>query len=173
MSRVTGPASRRPVVIVMGVSGAGKTTVGSRLAERLGCDFHDADDLHPEANLRKMAAGVPLCDADRAPWLDRVHQLIRDQERGLEPAVIACSALKAGYRRHLLSGTTRARIVYLRVAPTVLERRLRARRDHFFDPRLLASQLETLEEPANAITVDGSADIDLVVNEIVTRLALS
>jgi gluconokinase len=158
------------VVIVMGVSGAGKSTVGARLAERLEGRFYDADDLHPAVNVRKMAQGEPLTDRDRAPWLRRVHELILRCEEGDGVAVIACSALKESYRRQLLAGTAATRIVHLRVARDELERRLRARRDHFFDPALLASQLDTLEEPTDAIAVHGGAAIEAVVAEVVARL---
>jgi len=171
VSRSGDSAAGPLIVLVMGVSGAGKSTVGRRLAERLGASFEDADDLHPETSRRKMAAGVPLSDADRAPWLARVHEIILDRERLAAPTVIACSALKEAYRRLLLAGTTRTRIVYLRVTTGVLERRLRQRRDHFFDPRLLASQLATLAEPRNAITVDGDAEVDPLIEEIAARLA--
>jgi gluconokinase len=160
------------VVVVMGVSGAGKSTVGAHLALRQGWSFEDADDLHPEANRRKMAAGVALTDQDRVPWLDRVHEVILDHERNGTSAVIACSALKESYRRRLLADTVHTRFAYLRVAPAELERRLRERRAHFFDPRLLTSQLTTLEEPSPEATVNGNADVEQVVDAIVERLGL-
>ncbi len=158
------------VVVVMGVSGAGKSTVGAHLAQRQGWPFQDADDLHPEANVNKMAHGEALTDEDRAPWLDRVHDLVVDHEARGEPLVVACSALKASYRRRLLAGTAHTRFVYLRVDPAALERRLRERRGHFFDPKLLASQLATLEEPGPEVTVDGNASVEEVVEAIVERL---
>lgn len=162
------------VVLLMGVSGAGKTTVGRRLAERMGCEFHDGDDLHPTENISKMAAGTALCDDDRWPWLARVHNLILDHERVGNPAVIACSALKESYRRRLLEGTQGTRIVFLRARPAVLERRLRQRRGHFFDAALLSSQLAALEEPAAAtIVVDAEADVESVVAAVLAALETS
>lgn len=167
-----GAAGRAPsgIVILMGVAGAGKTTVGRELARALGRRFYDADALHPVANVRKMARGVALTDRDRAPWLQRVHELIVELEGRREAAVIACSALKESYRRTLLAGTERTAIAYLRVAPSELERRLRERRGHFFDPELLASQLAALEEPADVLTVDGGVAVERVVAQLVTAL---
>lgn len=159
------------VVLLMGVSGAGKSTVGASLAERLGCVFVDGDDLHPAASRRKMAAGVPLTDADRLPWLRRVREVVGRHEEAGSRAVIACSALKESYRRLLLDGTRRTRLVYLRGAPALLERRLAERGGHFFDPRLLASQLETLEEPASALTVDVDGEVEEITAAIVAGLA--
>ena len=162
------------ILVLMGVSGSGKTTVGSRLAQQLGASFHDADDLHPAANRRKMAAGVALSDGDRGPWLAAVHELVLELERHRRPGVIACSALKRSYRCALLAGTSKTRIVYLRVEPERLARRLRERRGHFFDPDLLPSQLETLEEPSgDTLTIDGNRDVDDVVQAIVAALERS
>jgi gluconokinase len=165
-----GGAAERIVILLMGVAGAGKSTVGARLAASLGCAFHDGDDLHPEANVRKMAAGLPLDDHDRAPWLTRIARLIREHEERREPAVVACSALKRAYRRTLLAGTSATCLVYLRVERPELEHRLRERPGHFFDPRLLPSQLATLEEPEEALTVDAAAPVDAVVAEILKSL---
>lgn len=156
----------------MGVSGAGKTAVGERLAERLGWPFVDADDLHPESNVRKMAAGVPLTDEDRRPWLEAVREVMVEHSASGRSAVVACSALKNDYRELLLVGQADARLVYLRATREVLERRLAERRGHFFDPNLLASQLETLEEPEEALVVDADRELEAVVDAVVVGLGL-
>lgn len=156
----------------MGVSGAGKTAVGELLAKRLGWPFVDADDLHPPSNIRKMTAGVPLTDEDRVPWLLRVRDVIVEYAESGRSAVVACSALKKNYRRQLLMGQADARLVYLRGAPAVFERRLRERSGHFFDPNLLASQLETLEEPTDALVVDGDGELETVVQAVAAALGL-
>jgi gluconokinase len=160
------------VILLMGVSGAGKTAVGRRLAERLGWTFHDGDDLHPPANVRKMAAGQPLDDDDRRPWLDAIRAAIAAEEAGGRDAIFACSALKEAYRRRLTAGTRDVRIVYLRGAPALIEERLRNRRGHFFDARLLPSQLATLEEPADAVVVDVGAALEVVVSRVIRALGL-
>lgn len=160
------------VVILMGVSGAGKTAVGEILAQRLGWSFHDGDDLHPEPNIRKMSAGEPLTDADRRPWLESIRTLVDEHERSGRDAVVTCSALKESYRRRLLAGTRDTRLVYLRGTPALIEQRLRRRRGHFFDPRLLASQFAALEEPEAAVVVDVDADLSAVVAAVQSALAL-
>jgi gluconokinase len=139
----------------MGVSGSGKTTVGQALAAHWGRPFFDADDYHPPQNVTKMAAGIPLTDADRGPWLDRLNRLIRDRP----DAVLGCSALKRAYRARLAAGLADPglTIVYLQVARDELERRMRGR-DHFMPPALLDSQLATLQPPTpdEAIVLDGA-----------------
>ena len=160
------------VIVLMGVSGVGKTAVGERLAERLGWAFHDGDDLHPAANVRKMTAGVALDDDDRRPWLRRIRSRIERHEADGTSAVIACSALKESYRRLLLDGTREAQVVFLHGRRELLERRLSRRRGHFFDPRLLDSQLVTLEEPAGVVAVDVEGDVDQVTATIVDALNL-
>src|SRR5579884_1235439 len=130
------------IVVVMGVSGAGKTTVGRALAAALGWPFVDADDLHPAANVEKMRRGQPLDDADRAPWLAAVASTIRSMRDG----VVACSALKRAYR-DLLRVRDDVRFVYLAVDEKVLAARLAARQGHYMPPSLLPSQLATLEPP--------------------------
>lgn len=156
----------------MGVSGAGKTAVGELLAKRLGWSFIDGDDLHPTSNIRKMTAGVPLTDEDRLPWLQRIREGMVEYHESSRSAVVACSALKEDYRRFLLKGLTDTRLVYLRGEPNVFERRLRERRGHFFDPNLLASQFETLEEPTDTLVVDADAEVEKVVDQVVTGLDL-
>ncbi len=160
------------IVVLMGVSGVGKTVVGERLAKRLGWCFVDADDLHPPNNVRKMTDGVALTDDDRLPWLDSVRHVIAEHAGSGRSAVVACSALKARYREVLLAGQDDATVVYLRGAPTVIERRLHGRRGHFFDPGLLASQLETLEEPTDGLVVDVDAELEAVVEAVVKGLGV-
>lgn len=142
------------IVILMGVTGTGKTTVGRLLAAELGVDFVDADDHHPPANVAKMAAGTPLDGADRAPWLARLNALLRERDRANRGVVLACSALKAAYRATLVEGLTGATFVHLHGSRALLRERLAARRGHYMNPALLESQLDTLEEPSDAIVVD-------------------
>ncbi len=152
----------------MGVSGAGKTTVGQRLADALGWDFADGDDFHPDANVEKMRRGVPLTDADRWPWLRAIRAFIEERLATDEPAVVACSALKAAYREVLLDGNDGAQIVYLKGSYALLRRRMEARTDHFFDAEMLDSQFEALEEPGPeaALTVSVDAPPDAIVRTI-------
>jgi gluconokinase len=162
------------VVIVMGPAGSGKTTVGRRLADSLGWPFHEGDEFHPPANVALMRAGVPLGDAERAPWLAAIAALVAGCVAGGSPAVVACSALKRDYRRMLVPAATPAgavRFVYLRTAAALLDARLAARRGHFFDPALLASQLAALEEPgedepAPVLTLDAGVAPDALVLQI-------
>src|SRR5271168_96725 len=142
------------VVIVMGVAGSGKTTIGMMLASDLGCDFRDADDLHSLENRDKMHRGIPLTDEDRRPWLDAVRALIDRYEKSGTDAVIACSALKEAHRAKLTVGTRDVRLVYLKGSMDLIAQRLAARHGHFFDPALVRSQFEVLEEPNEAIVVD-------------------
>src|SRR6266581_6712329 len=135
------------IVIVAGVSGSGKTTVGALLADRLGWPFTDGDDLHPAANVAKMRAGIPLADADRLPWLRVIAAWIDERIARGEDTVVACSALKRSYRDLLLDGRPAARMVFLAPDREVLARRLAARHDHFFPGQLLGSQFDALEPP--------------------------
>ena len=147
----------------MGVSGCGKTTVGQALANRLGVSFYDADDFHPPANVAKMSAGQPLNDADRAPWLDKLNELLRDNPG----VVLACSALKRDYRRRLAEGVTELRIVHLHAGFEALQKRMLSRQ-HFMPPALLQSQLDTLEPPTpeEALILDAGLPVDQLVNAI-------
>jgi carbohydrate kinase (thermoresistant glucokinase family) len=156
------------VVLLMGVSGAGKTTLGERLARELGCRFIDADDYHPPENVRKMAAGVPLEDADRWPWLERLNGLLR-AERG---AVLACSALKEKYRRRLAEGVADFRTVHLRGGFDLIHGRLQARQHRYMPSSLLQSQFDALEPPgADALVVEVSGTPEETLGEILARLA--
>jgi gluconokinase len=141
------------IVIVMGVSGAGKSTLGKALAEALGCAFVDADDHHTPENIAKMRRGEPLTDADRGPWLDRLHGLLREQDAAGADAVLACSALKDSYRTRLTAGLRDVRFVLLVGAAAQLRERLTARREHFMPPALLKSQIAILSVPDEAIEV--------------------
>jgi len=157
-------------VIVMGVAGSGKTTVGELLAQEMGWDFYDADAFHPPENIEKMANGTPLTDADRAPWLAALHDLISTSLKENRPAVLACSALKESYRQTLLEGNEGVQIVYLKGSYDLLWSRLSLRKDHYMKPQMLQSQFATLEEPANALTVDVSMQVKDLVSEILKQL---
>ncbi len=135
------------ILIVAGVSGSGKTTVGAMLAGRLRWRFADADDFHPAANIDKMRAGIPLTDNDRLPWLRTLAAWMDERIAGNEPAVLTCSALKRSYRDILLGGRPEAQMVFLAVDRQVLALRLAARPGHFFPGQLLGSQFDVLEPP--------------------------
>lgn len=160
------------VILVMGVAGSGKTTVGGRLARELGWAFHDGDDFHPPANVEKMRSGVPLTDADRLPWLTELRRVIDRCLAAGEDAVIACSALKDSYRRLLGAGRPGVALVYLRGGAGLIERRLAARQGHFMPPRLLESQLAALEEPAEALALDAALDPASLVASVRAHLGL-
>ena len=163
------PAARCPaVVIVMGVTGAGKTTVGRALAASLGRDFVDADDFHPPASVAKMAGGEPLDDADRAPWLAALGAFVEERAATGPPAVLACSALRARYRALLAPPGVGAAVafVHLDVSPAVARERLRARTGHFMPAALVDSQFHTLEPPADALRVDAARPVAAIVAEV-------
>jgi carbohydrate kinase (thermoresistant glucokinase family) len=161
------------VVVVMGPSGAGKTTIGRALAVALGWQFVEADDLHPPANIDKMRRGQGLTDADREPWLSSVRdEARRALEQGL-PTVVACSALKQHYRDQIGGDSKAVHFVYLKADPDLLRQRLAKRQAHFAGPALVASQLATLEEPhEEAVTIDAAQDVDTIVTEIRRALRL-
>jgi gluconokinase len=148
------------ILIVAGVSGCGKTTVGALLAGRLRWQFADADSFHPEANVAKMRAGTPLTDADREPWLQAITDWMDERIAAGQSAVVTCSALKRAYRDRLLAGRPAATMVFLQVSKEVLEKRLMNRHGHFFTAKLLDSQLAALETPGpgervQTVVVDG------------------
>jgi gluconokinase len=160
------------IVVVMGVTGAGKTVVGQRLAAALGAEFIDGDDYHPPENVAKMRAGTPLADDDRWPWLARLNDVLRSRAAGGRSAVLACSALKAVYREALLEELPDARVVLLRGAKPLIASRLAARRGHYMDPGLLESQFATLEEPADAIVADVSDTPEAIVEAVRRELGI-
>lgn len=145
------------IILLMGVSGSGKTTVGRRLARELGWTFADADDFHSAANRAKMAAGQPLDDRDRAPWLADLRAWIDERLVRGESAVLACSALKARYREVLQGGSGAVQLVYLTGAPELIRSRMESRQDHYMRAAMLQSQLAALEPPAGALTLDVAA----------------
>jgi gluconokinase len=159
------------IVVVMGVTGAGKTTVGRLLARELGGDFLDADDYHPAANVAKMRAGQALTDDDRRPWLARLNEVLRAYAARSAGVVLACSALKAGYREQLVAGLPDSRIVYLRGTKALIAARLEARRGHYMNPALLDSQFATLEEPDVAIVADIGPEPEAIAAAILAQLA--
>lgn len=159
-------------MIVMGVSAAGKTTVGQALANALGWDFLDADAFHSAASLAKMSAGQGLTDVDRGPWLDQLADLIAERVREGRNAVLACSALRESYRQKLTGGRPEVAIVYLQADPALLGERLERRAGHFAKRVLLESQLATLEEPQGVLTVDASDPPDEIVTTIRRQLGM-
>jgi gluconokinase len=155
------------IVIVMGVSGAGKTAIGEALAQRLGWKFIDADDHHPAENVAKMKAGIPLQDEDRWPWLDVLNQKIREAQ---DSTVLACSALKEKYRERLTRGLEKFEIVHLHGSFELIHQRLAQRKHRYMPASLLESQFAALEPPARAIACDVSQDIETCVAAIAARL---
>lgn len=154
------------IVLVMGVAGAGKTTIGEALARRLGWRFIDADDYHPPQNVAKMKAGIPLEDADRAPWLADLNRIIRQEAN----AVLACSALKRSYRERLAQGIPQFIVVHLHGSRALIDERINNRRHRYMPAALLESQFAALEPPADAITIDVAATPEDCVAAIVGRL---
>ena len=160
------------ILIAMGVSGCGKTTIGELLAERLGCDFADADSFHSQANKDKMHKGIPLTDDDRWPWLKAIRASIEEKMADGTTHVYACSALKRVYRDILRDGDKDVTFVYLKGTPELLKERIKTRKGHFFDPALLQSQLDTLEPPAadEAIEVDIAMPPEKIVDTVLDEL---
>jgi gluconokinase len=157
------------IIVVMGVSGSGKTTVGTMLAAAMECPFLEGDSLHSKENVDKMSRGIPLTDADRAPWLAATHARIRETfRRGLD-LVVACSALKRQYRS-VLAKDVPITWVYLKGSPALLRARLEHRPGHFMKADMLASQFEALEEPDDALVVDASLPPSAVVERILAQL---
>jgi gluconokinase len=161
------------ILVVMGVSGVGKTTLGEALAQRLGWDFIDGDALHPPANIAKMKAGIALTDADRAPWLDAVAAWIDGQHGKGRPGVVTCSALKRAYRDRLDVGRPQVRFVYIQLDQAHVADRMAKRQGHFFAPSLLASQFADLEPPQAdepVIVLDGAQPIPAQVEAVAARV---
>jgi gluconokinase len=165
------PPKALPIVVVAGVSGAGKTTVGGLAAERLGVPFADADRFHSDAARAKMRSGMSLTDADRAPWLRRLARVLAEWRQRGSGGVLACSALTPAYRSVLLGAAPSAQFVHLRVHPHVLAERIASREGHFFPPHLLASQLATLDTQ-DVPEVDAGAGSPDEVAQAVVRLVV-
>jgi gluconokinase len=157
------------IVIVMGTTGSGKTTVGSLLAKRMGWEFVDADDFHPPSNVEKMKHGIPLTDADREPWLKALHDKIVEWTAEKRSVVLACSALKQSYRDELRASSD-VKFVYLKGSYQLFSQRVLARRGHFAKQDLLASQFATLEEPTDAVIVDAAPSPEQIVSEVRRKL---
>src|SRR5262245_1440164 len=164
---------RNMVVVMMGVSGSGKTTIGKMLADQLGWTFVEADDFHPSANVEKMHRGTPLTDEDRRPWLAALRTRIDEACNRDENMVLACSALKHAYQDYLeRDDPACVRYVYLQGSEELLRQRLARRKGHFMNPSLLHSQFETLEPPVDAIRVDVTPTPEVIVAEIRKKLGL-
>ena len=160
------PDSSIAAFVLIGVAGSGKTTVGRALASALGWTFRDADEFHPPANIAKMAAGIPLDDADREPWLAAIRAHIERALRENIPTVVTCSALKEIYRQKITVDPAREKLIYLKGSPELLAQRIGGRTGHFMKADMLASQLATWEEPRDAFVQDISATPDVIVKNI-------
>lgn len=158
------------IVVVMGVSGSGKTTIGAALATRLGWSFVEGDDWHPPQNVAKMSAGTPLTDEDRFPWLDRLNAELRAREERGENVVVTCSALKQSYRDRLTRGLARWQLVFLHGSFELLSNRMAERKHRFMPASLLQSQFTVLEPPTNAIAMDVDEPPERCVEKILAAL---
>ncbi len=154
------------IILLMGVAGAGKTTVGAMLADDLGWPFYDGDAFHPAANVEKMRQNVPLTDADRFAWLTALRRLIDDLARQETSAIVTCSALKQAYRDRLLDGPGDARLVYLKGDFALIRERMQTRRSHYFKADLLRSQFDALEEPDSGLVIDIALPLEAMVQQI-------
>lgn len=157
------------IVVLIGVSGSGKTTIGTMLADAMNCPFLDGDSLHSDANIYKMAHGVPLTDVDRAPWIAAIHARILEYSEHGQDLVVGCSALKQGYRTVLAEGVA-ITWVYLKGSLELIRARLRHRASHFMKAEMLESQVDALEEPQDALVVDVSAAPAVIVGRILSHL---
>lgn len=161
------------IIILMGVSGSGKTTIGKRLAAELGWSFHDADAFHPPENIAKMRSGTPLDDDDRAAWLAAMRALLEEALRAQRSLVLACSALKQTYRERLQVEANEVKFVFLKGSFELIARRMQNRKGHFMPPQLLRSQFETLEEPEDTLTFDVALPPKKIVQQIKKALGLA
>ncbi|MET0253005.1 MAG: gluconokinase [Terrimicrobiaceae bacterium] len=160
------------IIVIMGVSGSGKTMIGQGVATLLDWDFSDADEYHSPANVKKMNSGIPLTDEDREPWLRALRAAIEQWKRGEPGHVLACSALKASYREILGQDDPDVKFVYLRGAFDLIARRLKERKGHFFDPALLRSQFDALECPEDALVLDVSNTPEEIISSILATIKL-
>ena len=159
------------IIAVMGVTGSGKTTVGSLLAKRLGWEYDDADDFHSAANKDKMHRGIPLTDADRMPWLAAIHEKLAQSSARYQSLVLGCSALKQTYRDQLFHDLD-VQLVYLKGSYELIDHRLNDRKGHFADDKILAAQFRDLQEPTDAVIVDITGRPQEIVDQICRRLDL-
>ena len=160
------------IILVMGVSGSGKSTIGQLLADSLHWEFADADSFHSPENIEKMRHGIPLNDLDRMPWLLALQQAIQQCLQKNKNMVLACSALKASYRQVLVLDEERVKLVYLKGAFELIQKRLQTRQTHFMPEKLLKSQFDALQEPSGAITVDVSDPAEVIVQKIRVSLGI-
>jgi gluconokinase len=160
------------VIVLMGVAGSGKSSVGEALARVLGWPFRDADDFHPARNREKMRRGIPLDDNDRRPWLEAIRASIVQSLNARENVIYACSALKQSYRQLLAADAEEVKFVYLKGPPGLIAERLANRQGHFFNPALLQSQFDDLEEPQGVLEVDISLPPEVIANSIIAALGL-
>ena len=160
------------IILVMGVSGSGKSTIGQLLADSLHWEFADADSFHSPENIEKMRHGIPLNDLDRMPWLLALQQAIQQWLQKNKNMVLACSALKASYRQVLVLDEERVKLVYLKGAFELIQKRLQTRQTHFMSEKLLKSQFDALQEPSGAITVDVSDPAEVIVQKIRVSLGI-
>ena len=160
------------VIVLMGVAGSGKTTVGRALAAQLGWTFRDADEFHPPANVDKMSHGIPLSDSDRRPWLAAIRAYIEETLARGDSAVVTCSALKERYRQIIVPDLAQVKLVHLAGDCALIGERMRAREGHFMKPEMLSSQFADLEPPRDALTVDIAEPPEVIVAQIRNALAL-
>ena len=160
------------IVVLMGVSGSGKSCIGSELGRQLGWPFFEGDDYHTERSKEKMNKGIPLDDTERLPWLKKLSKIISEHIEQKAPLILACSALKADYR-NLLDARGLCRFVYLKGSFELIKKRIEQRTNHFFDPELLKSQFDLLEEPQNALIIDIDQSVDQIVKRVRHKLHLN
>jgi gluconokinase len=167
------PVHQANAIVLMGVSGCGKTSVGITLSKKLGWPFFDGDNFHPPENIAKMSQGVPLDDEDRYPWLTNLNQLIGDHLRNERSLLLACSALKQSYRDQLAKGNPGTLFVHLKGDFDLINTRMQDRPGHYMKAEMLRSQFETLEEPDEALVIDIGQNLDSITEEIIVQLHLS